>query len=51
MSAKYGRHDRAMCTVSDCECEHQGALRDTTEPAYKVAKPWLMVLDNLFMHS
>ena len=32
----------------ECECEHQGALRDATESAYKVVKPWLMVLDNLF---
>ena len=29
-----------------CEYEHQGALRDATEPAYNVAKPWLTVLDN-----
>ena len=33
-----------------CECEHQGALHDATEPAYNVAKPWLTVFDNLFMH-
>ena len=39
MSAKYGRHDRAMS-----ECEHQGALRDAIEPAYNVAKPRLTVL-------
>ena len=34
--------------VSECECEHQGALRDAPEPTYNVAKPWLTVLDNLF---
>ena len=42
MSAKYAH-------VS--ECEHQGALRDVAEPAYSVANPWLMVLDNLFKRS
>ena len=26
------------------ECEHQGALRDATEPVYNVAKPRLTVL-------
>ena len=49
MSTNYGRHDQAMHIASECECEceHQGALRD----AYNVAKPRLTVLDNLFMHS
>ena len=37
--------------ANECECEHQRALRDAAEPAYKVAKSWLTVLDNLFMHS
>ena len=39
---------KAQWCACECECEHLGAHYNTAEPAYNVAKPWLMVLYNLF---